>query len=301
MKNTLTEIIGILRQTQGGLRESIKTQIKPHHVGNGYMIYTHDSRPKPMLCVHLDTINTHAEKCKIKPDRDYEYDENLNILGLSKESPLHCLGGDDRAGVWIALKIISYMEETGNYKYDVGFFEDEEIGCKGSSLFNIDVDMFELNTTCYIGLDRKSTNGVQELALYGDDNKDLIEIFTDLGYPTDMGSITDASNLSGKVACVNLSIGYDHEHTKKEVLHINCMEDTLNTLKIARFRPLPYEADFDFYFDTNPWSARYVMEMDTPDWCIEELEEENEILKACLKSMNVDVEALLQKAKTYDF
>ena len=295
MNKILEEITETLRLTQGGLRETIKTKATMEIVGDGYMIYSKTDAPKPMLCVHLDTINTHAPKCKIKPQRDFEYDENLCILGLTKKSPLSCLGGDDRAGVWIAMEMIAYMEASGDYKYDIGFFEDEEIGCHGSTAYNNDKAGIQLNTTCYIGLDRKSSKGTQEVALYGDDNKELMEIFNDLGYVSDMGSVTDASNLAGEVACVNLSIGYDNEHTSSEVLYIHCMIDTLEKLKVLELKSELYLADYDHFYDCNPWMNTY-----KEDWYQEELESENEILRGALEALNIDVDKLLKAHEEFN-
>lgn len=292
MNKIIEEITDILQKTQGGLREHIKLQVPMSIMGNGFMIYKKDDTPKPMLCVHLDTINTHYSKGKIVPARDFDYDENLGILGVAKDSKLSCLGGDDRAGVWIALAMIDYMEASKDFKYDIGFFEDEEVGCLGSTAYgaflkeNPDLN----NATCYIGLDRKSGKGVQEVALYGDDNKELTNIFKGLGYTVDMGSVTDASNLSGTIACVNLSVGYDNEHTKDEVLYVYCMLDTLEKLKGLELPNEDFEADYDHFYDTDPWSFR----MDTgEDWYQQELEEENELLKAALVALGVDVEQLL--------
>jgi di/tripeptidase len=190
---------------------------------DNYLIYSKSSSPKPMLCVHLDTINTH-EKKKVTVDL-LNVDNRKIIVG---HQSMACLGADDRAGVWIAMKVIDYMESTGDYKYDIGFFCDEEIGGLGSA--NYDVSL--CNTTAYIGLDRRSPGGLQEVALYGNDNDDLNKVFTDLGYSIANGSFTDASNISTDcdIACVNLSVGYDNEHTRKEVLYLDCMYNTLNNI-----------------------------------------------------------------------
>lgn len=292
MNKVVGEVIGILQKTQGGLMEFLKLNVEMSIITNDYMIYSKSDTPKPMLCVHLDTINTHGNKCKIKPERDFEYDEHLGILGLTKNSPLKCLGGDDRAGVWIALELINYMESSGDYKYDVGFFKDEEVGCKGSTVYASEIDIHSINTTCYIGLDRKSTKGVQEVALYGDDNKELTEIFNDLGYVTDMGSITDASNLSGDVACVNLSVGYDNEHTKSEVLYIYSMLDTLEKLRTLELPPFKFVVDYDHFYAVYPWEDEYSTG-DLNSWYTDELEEENEILRSALTALGVDVDELL--------
>ena len=299
MNKILEELTDILQKTQGGLREAIKQTTHMEVIGKGYMIYSKSDIPKPMLCVHLDTINTHRDKIKINPKRDFEYDENLGILGLTKDSKLTCLGGDDRAGVWIALAMIDYMEASGDYKYDVGFFEDEEIGCLGSTSYHKDIKEIGINTTCYIGLDRKSGKGAQEVALYGDDNQELVSVFNKLGYVTDMGSVTDASNLSGDVACVNLSVGYDNEHTSSEVLYLHCMVDTLEKLKALKLPTENFAVEYDHFYDNDPWSAQYACGSvgGLSDWYTDELEEENEIMRGALKALDIDVDTLLKVSK----
>ena len=291
MDKVVAEVVDILVQTQEDLKVYIKNKVTPNISGDGFMIYAKgDTKaPKPMLCVHLDTINTHqaALEHPIDIGKNYYYDENLKVLGLTPKTSLACLGGDDRAGVWIALAMIDYMEASGDYKYDIGFFNDEEIGCHGSTAYKKTIH--KPNTTCYIGLDRKSTQGEQEVALYGDDNKELIKIFTDLGYPVDMGSITDASNLSGVLACVNLSVGYDNEHTPREVLYLKCMLDTLENLKKAEFEPEMYPVTFDYFYDTNIWGDTTGAE----SGYLSDLEEENIILREALEALKVDVDTLL--------
>jgi hypothetical protein len=295
MNKIIEEITGLLSHTQRTLRQHITDTVDLKVTEFGYMIYSKTDVPKPMLCVHLDTINSHRDLITpIDAIKDFEYDSNLCILGLATNSKLACLGGDDRAGVWIALAIIEYMETTGDYKYDIGFFEDEEIGCRGSSAYSKNIGkVTDVNTSCYIGLDRKSTGGVQEMALYGDDNSALTEVFNILGYETSMGSVTDASNLAGTVACCNLSIGYDNEHTTSEVLYIHCMIDTLEKLKALELDAPVYPPDYDHYSSTTLYEYNADGYGFSYPGYIDELEEENEILKESLRGLGVAVESLL--------
>jgi len=223
----LNRINKLLMMTQTETVTHLKDILSFAHKGEGYMIWSKTRSPKPMLCVHLDTINdvSNARLDKL------ELDDTLRVLSLASDSKAKCLGGDDRAGLYIALELITYMEETKDYKYDIGFFLDEEIGCLGSTNY-LRHCSHNYDTTCYIGLDRRSPNGNQEIALYGFDNSKLTEIFEEYGYTPDMGSVTDASNLADEdTACINLSVGFDGEHTTKEVLYLSCMEETLNVLK----------------------------------------------------------------------
>jgi hypothetical protein len=246
---------------------------------------------KPMICVHLDTINTHAELVKL------EFIEANRIIACGNKQ-MSCLGGDDRAGVWIALQLIEYMNSTKDYKYSIGFFCDEEVGCRGSGNYVTLNDKFDENVTAFIGLDRRSPKGKQEVALYGCDNDKLSEMFIKLGYKEAFGSVTDASALAQycEIACINLSIGYDNEHTNREVLYIDCMVDTLNHLK-----KLPYLGEKFTYepsYNSNMFGGYYQDygsikdEIYTPaicDWCANHAPlyyVEDELLCAdCLKDL----------------
>lgn len=282
----IQEITDLLSMTQDQVLEHIDSKATFRHTASNYRIYSRNDTPKPMLCVHLDTINDMVALHEPQIT-DFEYDDTLGILGLSSSSKLSCLGADDRAGLWIALEIIDYMETSGNYSYDVGFFCDEEIGCIGSTAFSTDISD-DYNTTCYIGLDRRSNKGAQEVATYGYDSKQLIELYTSNGYPEVQGSITDASNLASScdLACVNLSVGYDNEHTKNEVLYIDCMVDTLATLKAIHPGYTAYKSEFKPMLSTY---GGFMMD----DYYIEELEYENKALRAFVESLGFNADEMI--------
>jgi len=289
----MDNIISILSKTQDEIYEYFfnkKFDGFDKIIGDKYILLTSPS-PKPLLCVHLDTINTHS-KDNIKPTvDDFVFDSKNNIISLSPLSELSCLGGDDRAGLYIALKLIDYMNETDNFKYDIGFFIDEEIGCIGSGNLSLDLKenlIEDFSPTCFIGLDRKSGYGKQEVALYGYDNDELTKLFTEYGFKESIGSITDASELANDIACVNLSVGYDNEHTKNEVLYVDCMENTLQVLKDIEIPNKVYESKDNIYVDNY---------FDYYDVYYDELEEENKIFRGILWSLGFDPDDLLDQHK----
>lgn len=173
----------------------------------------------PLMCAHLDTINTHR---KTPLERSDLY-INKDYIGLPTSTKKACLGGDDRCGVYIALELLA-----SGLPYAFGFFLDEEIGGIGSDAYSAIIDTTHI--TALIGLDRKGSNDV---ALYGYDNNELTEIFVKQGYKRAFGTFTDASNLAEgcDLACVNLSIGYYNEHTPNEQIHFSETENTLNILR----------------------------------------------------------------------
>ena len=175
----------------------------------------------PLICSHLDTIND-SKKIKLQ-NSDVEIDGD--IIKLSQNSQAKCLGGDDRCGVYTALQLIDL-----NAPFGFAFFCDEEIGCIGSSILAKDIDENE-SITAFIGLDRR---GLDNVAVYGYDNSDLIRLFENEGYIEVDGSITDVSVLSEQssrnLACVNLSVGYYNEHTKMEFINIYGIQRAIKTL-----------------------------------------------------------------------
>lgn len=175
----------------------------------------------PLICSHLDTIND-SKKIKLQ-NSDVEIDGD--IIKLSQSSLAKCLGGDDRCGVYTALQLIDL-----GFPFGFAFFCDEEIGCIGSSRLAKDIDENK-NITTFIGLDRR---GLDNVAVYGYNNQDLINLFENEGYIEVDGSITDVAVLSEQssrnLACVNLSVGYYNEHTKREFINIFAIQRAIKTL-----------------------------------------------------------------------
>ena len=175
----------------------------------------------PLICSHLDTIND-SKKIKLQ-NSDIEIDGD--IIRLSQSSLAKCLGGDDRCGVYTALQLIDL-----GFPFGFAFFCDGEIGWIGSSMLAKDIDENE-SITAFIGLDRR---GLDNVAVYGYNNSDLINLFENEGYIEVDGSITDVSVLSEQssrnLACVNLSVGYYNEHTKREFINIYGIQRAIKTL-----------------------------------------------------------------------
>lgn len=180
-----------------------------HKVTDNYII-TNQHKQAPLICVHTDTVGTIPPK-----------PGDLNLGDVIYSRTAECLGADDRAGIWIALQMIMHGTYT---KFEYGFFVREEKGCVGSkTLTNLD------KYTCFIGLDRASRDGVQNVATYGYDNAELLNYFP---YEEQQGSFTDCSVLAGKtdVACVNISVGYENEHSPYETLNVELMKETLELM-----------------------------------------------------------------------
>lgn len=212
-------------------------QTKDYIVTTRYMHKT-----VPLICTHTDVISYNPTMV----------DFIINDKGvLSTFSPFKCLGADDRAGVWIALKMLEQGTET---EFEYAFFADEERGAIGSSAFDLNEDLTRFS--CFIGLDRASKQGIQNVAVYGYDNDELTEIFTNLGFVKQYGTFSDCSNLAEATrgntrACVNLSVGYQHEHSVSEILNLDLLEDTLDIMLAVS---IP-EKIYDYVYTPRVWRS----------------------------------------------
>lgn len=159
-----------------------------------------------MLVAHLDTVHSVPEKVYV--------DTKEKVMW----SPTG-IGGDDRCGVYAVLKILS------KYRPYVLFTQDEEIGCLGAKEFIKDIK--EPDLKYIIELDRRGSN---DCVFYDCGNEEFQEYIKGFGFEKAFGSFTDIRAISSEwdIASVNLSIGYQNEHTTSEI--INFM-DVISTIK----------------------------------------------------------------------
>ena len=162
------------------------------------------------LVAHLDTVH------KIQPSLIF-HDEQFNVLWSPQG-----LGADDRAGVYAILQIIQ-----AGYRPHVIFCKDEEIGGVGAEALVRDYPEVPFDDLKFIiELDRA---GDRDCVFYECDNTNFNKMISSYGFTYDEGSFSDISIIAPvwKVAAVNLSIGYEYEHTFSEYLKINSMESTI--------------------------------------------------------------------------
>lgn len=177
--------------------------------------------PMPVLMAHCDI----QYGVKHPTENNLEYDPKLEKFN----SPTG-LGADDRAGLFVINRALQLQPG----KFIAIFFDEEEVGCRGSRNFVTSKDFKEkidpLAST-YISIDRtRAANGAKTVATYGHDNKELLKLFKEKSKRNDVkGSSTDCKILSAQssilsktsegVSCVNFSCGYQFEHTVRETLY----------------------------------------------------------------------------------
>lgn len=204
----------ILKASQAGLMSSMKDFLISTY-GENEVIYTKDyiiaKGEIPVgIVAHTDTVHT---KCI----QELFYDRDKNVL-WSPEG----LGADDRAGVYSIVEII-----RRGYKPTIILTTEEEKGGVGASILISEHGKSPSDLNFLIELDRR---GEEDCVFYSCDNADFEEYIEDFGFKTNWGSFSDISIIAPvwKIAAVNLSIGYEDEHSKGERLYVNWMFNTID-------------------------------------------------------------------------
>lgn len=216
MKKTNKLFESICRKSQKELKKYLTKELASKGYtpisGDGY-IYAKGAFPV-MLVAHMDTV--HKELVK-----QIVYSSNNNIISSPQG-----IGGDDRAGIYMILKIIE------QHKCTVLFVEDEEIGCVGSRKFaKTDLCKGIKDINYIIELDRMGQN---DAVFYECDNPEFEDfILKDKAWQLNYGTYTDIVELAPVigVAAVNFSCGYYNPHTTREYVKLDEMEDNIGYIR----------------------------------------------------------------------
>lgn len=164
------------------------------------------------LVAHMDTV------FKTLPTEIY-FDSVQNVLWSPQG-----LGADDRAGIFSILNIINQ-----GYRPHIILTTDEEIGGIGACAL-IEFEKPFKDVRYLIELDRR---GADDCVFYDCLNPDFTKYVEKFGFVENWGTFSDISTIcpEWKIAGVNLSIGYQREHSEKETLHIGHMLNTIEKVK----------------------------------------------------------------------
>ncbi len=206
---------------------------------------------------HTDTVH----------DRDGRQRVHLSRAGLltvdrASAATSSCLGADDTAGVFLCRAMV-LARRPGHYIFHYG----EEVGGLGSNALADYVPALLDGATAAVAFDRKGTGDVITHQLFGRTASDVFaHSLADalnvrgLNYrPDDTGSFTDTANYSETIPeCTNLSIGYEHAHTRRESLdtdHVLRLLSALLTLDVDELTiardPHAIELDIDWIDDAH--------------------------------------------------
>lgn len=230
----LYDILG-LRRGAGSIGEQIMidTYILPtgaveDDYGN-FILKIGDS-PKVMWSAHTDTVHSDT---KVKDVRQKLF--LVDDKDIVSESD--CLGGDNGAGVWLLLELISAGIE-GLYI----FHREEEIGGLGSRWIARTTPEVVKGINYAIAFDRRGTTSVithQGTRTCSDAfAKALCDALGMDHVPDDGGTFTDTKSYSKLIPeCTNISAGFKSEHTPNESLdrdYLFALRDALLTLDVTK-------------------------------------------------------------------
>ena len=263
MKKETKEFIRMLMMTQDELFKYVLEQLVAlemdfdYDLGNYILVKTTPLATKALLTSHLDTVDDNA---KIRKNPQVVIENGVISV---KEGTNTCLGGDDRAGVWIMLQLLRSPQALD---YDYVFCCDEEVGGHGSTAFAKEYKELINEYNAIISLDRA---GVDDCATYGYNNDELIKVFNKVGFKEEWGSFTDCVNMSAvsDVACVNLSVGYFSEHSSRETQNISVMYNTLAIMQRAEIIDAltTQRYEHDGYAFSGGWGGNYSWEQEYGD------------------------------------
>jgi predicted RNA-binding Zn-ribbon protein involved in translation (DUF1610 family) len=166
--------------------------------------------------------------------------ESNGIVSLAgRETVSNCLGADDAAGIYAALRMI----EAG-VKATFIFHRDEETGGRGSAWLADHYAGWLSNFDVCLALDRRGTRDAIVSQSWGKcasgEFARGLAAQLGMGHAAADGIFTDSANYVDLIPeCSNLSIGYQNEHTTRETLDIDYLEAVTERLIAVEWDSLP--------------------------------------------------------------
>lgn len=179
-------------------------------VGDNF--YKLDKKQAPILSAHLDQVKTNGKAVHfvLTPDK--------HIQGYNEDWERTSLGGDDKNGVWIILKMLEEFNNDINFIISAG----EEVGCVGINKLDTDGVLEEkipqLNTFCIV-LDRRGGKDVLDSGSGDTYCKTLAQCicnFLSNDMSVTSGSVSDTRVICKYCESVNMSVAYEAPHTANE-------------------------------------------------------------------------------------
>lgn len=208
-----------------------------------YVFYK--SKSPILLQAHVDTVRDE------KKDLIIYGDKILYANGV--------LGADDRAGIYAMLKVFELHKEIG--LPNILLTNHEETGGRGMKVFTDKVKAKKLNhINLCIALDRQ---GVGEYVTYNELPDEVDNYMNWFGFIEHEGSFSDCQIFCSKykIPSVNVSVGYHHQHTASECLHMDELYLTIDRLADIMVSPIStrYETTGNpkWEFDNTGWGRIY--------------------------------------------
>lgn len=229
-----------------------------------YVVDNAHGRSTVLWSSHIDTM--HRDR---GTSGSLTQDIWVDVDGLAfVDDKADCLGADDGAGMYLMFEMIK-NDVAGTYIFHRG----EEIGCWGSGEMATHYTEWLKMFTHAIAFDRRGTTSIithqrGERACSDALGNQLIDLFN-MRYELDpTGVYTDTAEYMDIIPeCVNVSIGYDSEHSHRETLdttHVLALRDAICaldwdniTLDVERDPAVKETRGYNSWTDyTGGWSSK---------------------------------------------
>lgn len=195
------------------------------------------------LVAHMDTVFPN-------PPKELYYDQKKNVMW----SPIGA-GFDDRAGIYAIIRLLKK-----GYKPSIILTTDEERGGLGADKLVTDKAEAPTDLKYLIELDRC---GAKDCVFYDCNNPEFDTYIESFGFEMALGTFSDIGIIcpAWGIAGVNLSIGYECEHSTSEHLFVHDMLATIAKVEqmlkdadnIEAFEYIPFEN----YVYSYQWDPSY--------------------------------------------
>ena len=226
-------------------------------------LYNLSQPDMPILSAHLDQVKTNgkAEHFVMTPDK--------HIIGYNKNWQRTSLGGDDKNGVWIILKML----EAGHI---VNFIisEGEERGCIGIHALESEKvldKILELDTYCMV-LDRRGDTDILKAGsattFCSTLAQSLCNFLGNHKYEVGTGSLSDTCTICDYCESVNMSVAYFNPHTAKEYTDWNSLQVILNDVRDVIESFIHFPTPPEIYKSVSTYTSKYSKkgDKDEKDW-----------------------------------
>jgi len=195
------------------------------------------------LLIHPDSktlISCHTDTVHRTPGKQAIVDRSGVISLATRERESNCLGADDTAGIYAALRMID-----AGVPCSFVFHRAEEIGGRGSAWLADKYPAWLRGFDRCVALDRRGTDDVITHQAWGRccSNGFAEALCSALGMnhtPSPHGIFTDSANYVSLIPeCTNVSVGYSREHSREETLDTVYLERLIDALCRVQWDSLP--------------------------------------------------------------
>ena len=204
------------------------------------------------LLAHMDTVFPNPPALD-----DFIYDPEKTVLWAP-----HGSGFDDLAGIYIIMELL-----LKGYKPHLIFTHGEELGGIGAhELISTHPECPFEECNALIQLDRANE---KDCVFYNCDNSKFTRYIEKFGFVEARGTFSDISIIAPQwgIAGVNLSVGYEFEHTSNELLHCNWCDNTINKVEniLLKAKEMPY---FKYIFKEYPYQYNNLGDFENEYHCL---------------------------------